>query len=246
MKNPASTIDKSIRTNDELYYYWYYWLKDPNIFSSEKAMKLKEFLESNYDESHTRSLKDDMINLERKEEILIRLLLEIPEVHYGIGINDIKQKTLDSSSPHEYDPYESQTPQEIARHFVKPIWNPDFIRESTMKLVHSVRPRPELEHLTEFVEALKRIKEAADEELILLEKLPRWARQVVDIIRESGEIEHYDLLKRLEENGLPDSYKHISKLFYDDGKKYYDKYIIRHSGYFKLKYTEITPPKSQV
>ncbi len=244
MNKTPSTIDDSIRTNDALYYYWYYWLTKPNVFSSERAMKLKEILEAKYGEYHPRSLEDDMKNVEHKQEDLIRLLLEIPANYYGIDYEEFLPNVNRSLFYHDRKQSTIKNPAEIARTFVTHGSLTDWNWE-VMRVIEKARPKSEMKRLREFVEALNKKEQADDEISSLLKKLPKWARQAVEIIKESDGIKHNDLMTILDKKGLPPSYHHISKLFHTEyAKKYFDENIISDSAFYMLKITDSTSKKS--
>ena len=204
-------------------------------------MELKESLESYYEDSHPRSLSDDTKDVEGKKEELIKLLLEVPLDYYGINYKEFIPTMYAHLFYHDDLNLIIKSSEEIAHTFVANNLIPDWIA-AIMVVIDKVRPKPELEYLREFVDALQRTKNQDDEILSLINNLPKWARQAVEILQESDGIKNNDLMTRLRKNELPISYKHISELFKEESANaFYKENITSDSAYYKLQGTDFNP-----
>ena len=64
----------------------------------------------------------------------------------------------------------------------------------------------------------------------------RWAKEVVNLLKEHGEMKNNDMILLLNEKGMPPSYHHISQIFKSESdRKFYEEKLVNKGSYFSLK-----------
>lgn len=71
--------------------------------------------------------------------------------------------------------------------------------------------------------------------------LTKWQLILVRILKKEESVGHYELLAKLNEQGLGAGYHHLSKIFYGQGKKFFEEQIVTHTGTWSLKNPEFFP-----
>ena len=66
--------------------------------------------------------------------------------------------------------------------------------------------------------------------------LSKWAKEVVNLLKEHGEMKNNDIIIVLNKINLPPSYKHISQIFKSKSdRKFYEEGLVNNGSYFSLK-----------
>ena len=66
--------------------------------------------------------------------------------------------------------------------------------------------------------------------------LSKWAKEVVNILKEYGEMKNNDIIIVLNKKNLPPSYNHISQIFKSKfDRKFYEEELVNNGSYFSLK-----------
>jgi hypothetical protein len=69
--------------------------------------------------------------------------------------------------------------------------------------------------------------------------LAKWAKEVVSILKEHGEMKNIDIILALNKNNLPPSYTHISQIFKSESdRKFYKEELVNNGSYFSIKPTK--------
>jgi len=66
--------------------------------------------------------------------------------------------------------------------------------------------------------------------------LSKWAKEVVNLLKEHGEMKNNDIIIVLNNINLPPSYNHISQIFKSKSdRKFYEEELVNNGSYFSLK-----------
>jgi len=70
-------------------------------------------------------------------------------------------------------------------------------------------------------------------------KLSRWAKEIVRLLEENGEMKNVDIMDELRKRGCSTRATHINKFFRSvDGKKFYEEQLIGKKGYWSLSFNK--------
>ena len=66
--------------------------------------------------------------------------------------------------------------------------------------------------------------------------LSKWAKEVVNLLKEHGEMKNNDIIIALNRRGMTASYHHISQIFKSESdRKFYKEELVNNGSYFSLK-----------
>jgi len=69
--------------------------------------------------------------------------------------------------------------------------------------------------------------------------LSKWAKEVVNLLKEYGEMKNQDIILALNEKGMAASYRHISQIFKSESdRKFYKEELVNNGSYFSIKPTK--------
>ena len=69
--------------------------------------------------------------------------------------------------------------------------------------------------------------------------IAKWAKEVVSILKEHGEMKNIDIILALDEKGMTASYKHISQIFKSESdRNFYKEELMNNGSYFSIKPTK--------
>jgi len=64
----------------------------------------------------------------------------------------------------------------------------------------------------------------------------RWAKEIVKLLKEHGEMKNNDIILALDKKGKPPSYHHISQIFKSESdRKFYYEELVKNGVYWSLK-----------
>ena len=69
--------------------------------------------------------------------------------------------------------------------------------------------------------------------------LSKWAKEVVNLLKEHGETKNNDIIIALNKKNLPPSYKHICQIFKSESdRNFYKEELMNNGSYFSIKPTK--------
>ena len=67
----------------------------------------------------------------------------------------------------------------------------------------------------------------------------RWAKEVVNLLKEHNQMKNIDIILALDKKGMPPSYRHLCQIFKSESdRKFYKEELVNNGSYFSLKTTK--------